>query len=86
MNVEEITQLLQNKKEQKRQLIIEIKQLEEMLITKRKEAKGPGIYERGKYDASDVAYHRWRAMMNRCYNPKFWEASPTYEDCIVCDE
>jgi len=86
MSVEEITQLLQNKKEQKRQLTIEIKQLEEMLITKKKEAKGPGIYEPGKYDASDVAYHRWRAMMNRCYNPKFWEALPTYEGCTVCDE
>lgn len=86
MNVEEITQSLRDKKEQKRQLTIEIKQLEEMLRIKKKEAKNPGIYEPGKYDSSDIAYSRWRAMMNRCYNPKFWEALPNYEGCTVCDE
>ena len=86
MSIEEMAQLLQNKKEQKQQLTIEIKQLQEMLSTKRKESKGPGVYEPGKYDTSDIAYSRWKSMINRCYNPRVWDTFPTYEGCTVCDE
>lgn len=30
-------------------------------------------------------YHVWRAMIKRCYDPKFLEEQPTYKDCKVCD-
>ena len=46
--------------------------------------KLPGTYTKGKYDSTSMAYKRWKAMMNRCYNPNF--VFDDYQDCSVCEE
>ena len=41
------------------------------------------VDENGKHTK---CYDTWSSMYTRCYNPKFQEKYPTYENCTVCEE
>lgn len=47
---------------------------------------GKGYHGREGIDCTSKAYYRWRDMMHRCYNDKFHESHPQYEQCTVCEE
>ena len=53
---------------------------------------GIGFIGIGKFKPYDEngkptkCYRTWEPMMRRCYNPKFHEKEPTYENCTVCEE
>lgn len=53
---------------------------------------GVGFIGVGDYKTSDgngkhtKCYITWRNMNERCYDPKFHEKFPTYENCKVCKE
>ncbi|ALY07205.1 hypothetical protein VmeM32_00219 [Vibrio phage vB_VmeM-32] len=52
---------------------------------------GVGIYEKGRYSASEndkptKVYNAWQAMLGRCYDSKYHEKKPTYIGCSVCEE
>lgn len=47
-----------------------------------------GYYGEGNYTArinsvKTIHYIKWFSMFNRCYNPKFHERQPKYQDCMV---
>lgn len=50
-----------------------------------------GVYENGAHMAwtgtkNTKEYDIWKAMMQRCYNPKTIAKHPTYAGCTVCKE
>lgn len=45
-----------------------------------------GYIGEGKYKSTDTAYTNWAHMIERCYDPKFLNANPTYRNTVVCDE
>lgn len=52
---------------------------------------GVGVYEKGKYRSviegiKTKEYEVWSKMLQRCYDPKYWEKYPTYIDVEVSEE
>ncbi|CAH9016153.1 putative DNA-binding domain protein [Vibrio phage 466E53-1] len=49
---------------------------------------GVGQFGIGPYSKSKdrMAYNRWKGMLQRCYDDKYLENKPSYNDCFVCDE
>lgn len=52
-----------------------------------KDLYGPNLYGRGfigeGFTPNHIAYKTWQNMFTRCYNDKFHESCPTYQDCSV---
>lgn len=56
----------------------------------------PTVYDHGyigygKYKVSVDGKHTpqyiaWKSMLNRCYGERFHKISPTYSDCVVCND
>lgn len=47
---------------------------------------GEGDYKTRENNKKTKYYTSWYNMLNRCYNPKFHEAYPSYKDCFVDEE
>jgi hypothetical protein len=52
---------------------------------------GFGRYKKGKFKTTEngkhtKAYNAWKAMLKRCYDPKYQAKYPTYAGCSVSDE
>lgn len=47
---------------------------------------GIGYAGKSNVDRNSVAYTRWHDMIHRCYNAKFHEKQPQYNECTVCEE
>ena len=53
---------------------------------------GIGYMGIGKFKSTDEngkitkCHNTWKNMHERCYNPKYHEKRPTYENCTVCEE
>jgi len=47
---------------------------------------GVGHYKCGINNKLTKSYKCWSSMLQRCYDEKWKEASPTYKDVIVCEE
>lgn len=50
-----------------------------------------GYLGEGRYNASingklTKCYNIWQGMLSRCYNPKYIQKYPTYNECEVCPE
>ena len=45
-----------------------------------------GIHKTKANGKSTVAYKKWYSMIQRCYSVSFQVKSPSYKDCMVCDE
>lgn len=54
----------------------------------RKTIYGVGYFGVGKYNSknSRVCYHKWAAMLERCYNEEYQKEKLTYIGCTVCEE
>ena len=54
--------------------------------------EGHGYFGEGKYKSRDEngnktkCYDTWRHMLTRCYNKKYKEKHPTYNDTTICEE
>lgn len=47
---------------------------------------GVGFIGDGKFNSKYVSYPSWISMLERCYDFKFQQRSPTYIGCTVCEE
>ena len=47
---------------------------------------GVGYQGSANVDIKSRSYKRWSDMIHRCYNIKFLERMPRYQDCEVCEE
>ena len=53
---------------------------------------GVGYFGIGDFKSTDEngkntkCYNTWIDMLRRCYDPKFHEKEPTYENCTVCEK
>jgi hypothetical protein len=45
-----------------------------------------GIKYPFKSNTKVIEYNIWKNMLNRCFNKKYKEKQPTYENCTICDE
>tara|TARA_R110001592_G_C13193003_1_gene753567 strand:+ start:30924 stop:31628 length:705 start_codon:yes stop_codon:yes gene_type:complete len=47
---------------------------------------GVGYIGEGEFNSNHSAIHRWRGMLDRCYNEETHKKYPSYKGCSVCEE